>query len=241
MVNNDLGLADLNRGDKPAMEELHRLNMEFIEHTKKRIGLTYDGKAVLDLGIGSGHMAHLFLQRFHNVSYTGVDFDNFVKEAINFEFVQANLNNFPDIQKLVFESTSRFDVIFAFDILEHLVYFSWLLNNMHVMLKENGVVIIGLPIDINLSTKVKLLFSGNVFNPFRSIHGHINLFSYSEVTHELQAVQGLNLLGIRRLGLGYGLYDKKFKLNRLADVFPSCCSRVYLVYQKVGHIKESRA
>ena len=137
---------------------------------------------------------------------------------------------------MVFRNTSQFDVIFAFDILEHLVYFSWLLKNIHLMLKENGIVVIGLPIDINLSTKVKLLASRNIFNPFRSVHGHINLFSYSEVKHELQTVHGLNLLGIRRLGLGYGLYDKKFKLNLLANVFPSLCSRVYLVYQKSEHI-----
>jgi 2-polyprenyl-3-methyl-5-hydroxy-6-metoxy-1,4-benzoquinol methylase len=236
MINNDLKHANLNRGDEPRMEELHLLNMDFIEHTKKSIGLTYDGKAVLDIGIGSGHMARLFLKKFYNISYTGVDFDNFVNEKINYDFIQANLNNFSDVEKLIFKNTLRFDVVFAFDILEHLVYFKWLLDNIHIVLKENGIVVVGLPIDINLSTKVKLLAGRNVFNPFRSIHGHINLFSYSEVVHELQAVRGLNLLGIRRLGLGYGLYDKKFKLNLLANAFPFLCSRVYLVYQKSVNI-----
>jgi 2-polyprenyl-3-methyl-5-hydroxy-6-metoxy-1,4-benzoquinol methylase len=223
---------DFNQGLHQEMRVLHEINMDYIKKCVGEMGINLQNSTVLDIGCGSGNMANLLLKEYLLKEYYAVDYDDVIiykNEKIS--MVRLNLNILQEIEKFINTNINRFDVIFLFDVVEHIVYFKYLLLNLNKLLKENGHIIIALPLDINISTKIKLFIKGNLFNPFIGVHGHINLFSYKEIEKEFQQIDKLKLINIRT-GLGYGLYDKKWHLDFLAKYFKSFTSRVYLLYKK---------
>jgi len=221
-----------NQGYNEPMKILHGRNMDFLNFVVKKFNLNFQDKKILDVGAGSGDMARLFISSFNPKEYTALDFDNFLIFKKNIKFVKSNLNQLSEINNFLNNYKSYFDCILLFDIIEHIVYFDYFLSNIHKLLKPNGCVIIGLPLDINLSSRVKMLFKNNIFSPFNGVHGHINLFSYKDISR-LRNLKSLKLVISKKCGLGYGLYDEKYHLNLLADLFNGLCSRIYLFYKKV--------
>lgn len=220
-----------NQGHNEKMKELHELNIDFLKDNKKYFPKV---SSVLDIGSGSGDMAKLFIKEFNPKHYLALDFDNFLIKQKKIKFYKCNLNNLYEINNFITKFNKKFDCILLFDVLEHIMYFDYLLRNIHKLLKKNGVIIIGLPLDINLSTKLKLLVKNNVFRPFSSVHGHIHLFSYKDVKDNMFDIKNLKLLSTKKCGLGYGLYDKKLHLDFFANISSVLCSRLYLLYKKTN-------
>lgn len=223
-----------NQGHNSGMLALHNLNINFISQCDEQFKLNLKNNIVnvLDVGCGSGGMASKFIELFIPKSYTCVDFDNFLKptkERVLFE--KVNLNNLSNLDTFIDNNINKYDVIFLFDVLEHVIYFNYIMENINKLLKKDGVVFVGLPVDINFSTKIKMLLFKNIFNPFKSLHGHINLFSFNEIKNEMSNVNSLSLIKLEKTGLGYGMYDK-LGFGFLANIFECLVSRVYLLYIK---------
>ncbi|MCP5424700.1 MAG: methyltransferase domain-containing protein [Gammaproteobacteria bacterium] len=99
-------------------------------------------KKILDVGCAQGTLALLLGELGHNV--WAVDLrDEFLEYAKtrytygNVEFLQGNV--------LVLDMDERFDLIFANQIIEHLVYPNQLISRLGQMLAENGRLVITTP------------------------------------------------------------------------------------------------
>ena len=209
---------------------LNDQNLEYIMKIQQKFKLNFSNASILDIGIGGGYLAKKFLKQNKNVKYTGVDIDCYLPRETKgkVKLIKADLNHLPVIKK-IFDTQKKYDYIFIFDVLEHLIHFHYILNNMHKLLSKKGFLIMSLPIDINLSTKIRMVFQDSAFsNPFTYSHGHINLFSLRQLESGLRNIKALKVVDLTKCGLGYGLYDKTYHLNMLAKLSPALCGRVYL-------------
>lgn len=222
-------LFNAHNGISDKMKILNDLNLEYINKTQIKYGLDFTDAKILDIGIGGGYFAQKFIKLNKKVRYTGIDIENYLQKNIikRVDFVKVDLNHLTDINSFIKRQT-KYDYIFIFDVLEHLIYFHYILQNIHKIISPKGRLIISVPIDINLSTKIKMVFNDSAFsNPFFGPYGHINLFSFRQLEAGLKSIKTLEMIDIRRCGLGYGLYDKSLHLNIIANVSPMLCGRVY--------------
>lgn len=222
-------LSNAHNGISNKMKVLNDLNLEYIDKIKNEYDLNFSGAKVLDIGIGGGYFARKFIKLNNRTQYTGIDIENYLQKDIikRINFVKVDLNHLTDINSFI-KRQIKYDYIFIFDVLEHLIYFHYILQNIYKILSPKGRLIISVPIDINLSTKIKMILNDSAFsNPFLGPHGHINLFSFRQLEVGLRSIKTLEITDIKRCGLGYGLYDKSLHLNILANFSPILCGRAY--------------
>lgn len=222
-------LLNTHNGISDRMRILNDLNLEYITKIQIKHNLAFSDAKILDIGVGGGYFAEKFIRINNKVEYTGVDIENYLHKDIKkrVKFFKADLNHLADINTLL-KCNKKYNYIFIFDVLEHLIYFHFVLENIHKILSQKGRLIISVPIDINLSTKIKMILMDNAFsNPFLGPYGHINLFSFRQLETGLKSIKTLEVIDTRRCGLGYGLYDKPLHLNILANISPMLCGRVY--------------
>ncbi len=218
------------------MRILNHQNFEYIKKIQKKYQLDFNGVSILDVGVGGGYLAGEIIKENSVVKYIGVDIDNYLEKNVKnkVSFVKADLNHLPDVDALL-KTKEKYDYIFIFDVLEHLIYFHHILQNIHTILSPKGKLLISVPIDINLSTKIKMVFQDSSFTtPFASVYGHINLFSFRQFEEGLRNIKTLEIIDINKCGLGYGLYDKTFHLDMWAKLCPMMCGRANLYLRKIG-------
>lgn len=221
-------------GISKEMMVLNDLNHDYIRKIQQKFHLNFSDSKVLDIGIGGGYLAEGLIKSGRLTKYTGIDLDNYLQKNIKKKIglIKADLNHFQDIEKIM-NSKIKYDLIFCFDVLEHLIHFNFLLNNIHKLMERKGFFIISLPIDINLSTRIKLFLKDNPFaDPFNSVYGHINLLSIKRAEDGFKNIKRLKIVDTKKCGLGYGLYDRKFHLDKVANLFPFLTSRIYICLQK---------
>lgn len=225
---------NLNNGLTKEMRILNDLNFDYINKIQAKYQRDFSEAKVLDVGIGGGFLAKKIIKSDKTVEYTGIDIDNYLDKDVRGQvrLIRADLNHLPDVQELI-SSKKGYDYIFMFDVLEHIILFNYLLENIYRILNENGLLIIALPIDINLSTRVKMLLIDSPFtDPFGSVYGHINLFSIRQFQSGFSKIKHLKIVDIKKCGLGYGLFDRRYHLDLIANVIPSLTSRIYVCLQK---------
>lgn len=108
---------------------------------------------ILDIGCGSGRIGKILQNAGYQV--TGLDFaDEAVKKAIanGINAKRANLD------EGIPESDSMYDVVWAGDIIEHVFDPIGLLRECFRVLKKGGVILITIPSDVGLVSRIKMLF-----------------------------------------------------------------------------------
>ncbi len=112
---------------------------------------------ILDIGCGNGQT----LQYFSGSAYTraGIDLCNYLnipdKEEIQFSAVDLNFEPLP------YESNSK-DLVFAFQVMEHLENPFFFMREVHRVLKDGGLFILSVPNPYTVSTKLRYLFTNNM-------------------------------------------------------------------------------
>jgi SAM-dependent methyltransferase len=123
-----------------------------IDNILKRISSDYkEYKNFLDLGCGKGQRTVFFIRPGRNV--TGIDlYDEGTPQLKKFKFVKKNIfkNGFPD---------KSFDMVFNFDVIEHLEKPGELMKECNRLLKKGGICIVSTPNRYRL-TNVPLLLIG---------------------------------------------------------------------------------
>lgn len=129
------------------------LMMNLLLEYKKKLKSDNVPLKILDIGCGSGRIG----KKLQNAGYqvTGLDFaDEAVKKAIanGIDAKRANLD------EGIPESDNAYDVIWAGDIIEHVFDPIGLLRECFRVLKTGGVILITIPSDVGLISRIKMLF-----------------------------------------------------------------------------------
>lgn len=92
------------------------------------------------MGCGDGTRTVLFKRRGRSIS--GVDLSNWLKDEFkkDIKYRKANFEN----KKLPYKD-GVFDIVFSFDVIEHLPDPSSMLSEIYRVMKKNGIFIIGTP------------------------------------------------------------------------------------------------
>lgn len=127
------------------------------------------GQNVLDAGCGTGLISNVFATRFDS-QFVAID----ISDSIQFGKKYAKENNIKNIkwnqQDLVsFQSKEKFDVIICQGVLHHIPEYELALENLKMMLKPNGILLLG------------------VYNPFgKFLKKYINIRYHSEILYKDQ-------------------------------------------------------
>ncbi len=111
-------------------------------HFAIKEALKYKNKGtILDIGCAVGHMLNCFPDSFKKF---GCDISNFaitraIKKYPNIKFKQNDISKTKPFKQ-------KFDLIIALDVLEHVLDLESTLKNISLMLKDDGVLIIGVPV-----------------------------------------------------------------------------------------------
>lgn len=108
---------------------------------------------VLDIGCGSG----LITKEIKKIGYSveGVDFS---KEAIAKAICNGIDTSICDLDEGIDKPNERYDVVWAGDIIEHVFDPIGLIKEIYRVLKKNGIVIICIPSDVGIISRIKMLF-----------------------------------------------------------------------------------
>lgn len=135
------------------VSEEERMMLGLLKKTVAELSLPNDAIHILDIGCGSGRISKQLQDLGYRVS--GLDFsEEAVKKAVarGIEAKQANLDDgipFPD---------AAFHVVWAGDIIEHVFDPIGLLRESARVLKPGGVMLITIPSDVGLVSRIKMLF-----------------------------------------------------------------------------------
>lgn len=130
----------------------------FIDRILKSIEISEvkDKERVLDLGCGEAILLKMLLKKNINVNYIGVDINENIKKL---NFKNAKFFVCDITKKLNFDEES-FDVVFALDVLEHILDFSKTLDEIHRVLVPNGRFIVCGPTENFWYKFVRFIFKG---------------------------------------------------------------------------------
>ena len=96
---------------------------------------------ILDIGCAMGHFLSFFPSEWQKY---GTDISEFAVEQVKKSFSDVIATSCDISEKRPFNE--KFDVITAFDVLEHTLNLRSALYNIHLMLKADGLFIVGVPV-----------------------------------------------------------------------------------------------
>lgn len=198
------------------------LTRDKFERVIKLAGNGQPGKRWLDLGCHNAIFARMLADRGLHV--TGVDvYDPSLKTEDTWTYVCHNLNEFP----LPFTDSS-FDVVSAIEVLEHIIDTDRFLDELHRIVRPNGVVLITTPNINMLRNRLRVPFGLYPYGlEYRNEIHHVRLYNATTLRSHLvehgfviSTLAGLNLLPItlHRFNLLARLS------TRAASLLPSLCS-----------------
>jgi 2-polyprenyl-3-methyl-5-hydroxy-6-metoxy-1,4-benzoquinol methylase len=168
---------------KPLMEMISASETIIKDSPKPRI---------LDIGCGNGSLTNLIAQHGYEVvgveeSESGVKFASHAFPACR--FIQGSIYNLPYT-----EIGSKFDIVIASEVIEHLFYPKELVRNAKKCLNPNGRLILTTPYHGYLKN-VMLAVSGKMDRHFTTLWdgGHIKFFSVASMTALLEAEEYTNI------------------------------------------------
>ena len=122
------------------------------QYTKKRKIAPHE-ISILDIGCGSGKISKELIKKGYQV--TGLDFSEKAVEKARAQGVQARRAN---LDEGIPESNESYDIIWAGDIVEHVFDPIGLLKESARVLKRGGIMLITIPNDVGIVSRLKILF-----------------------------------------------------------------------------------
>lgn len=183
---------------------------------------------ILDVGCGSGEdldNARMALKST-SVALYGVDFtrryqDSLKEKSIIFKMINIEVDNFP------FDN-SFFDIVIANQVMEHTKNIFLLFNECHRVLKDNGILIVGVPNLAALHNRILLMF-GEQPSCIHVLGPHVRGFTFRELSELLEREGFFKLLDWR----GSHVYPFPFLIAKtIAVLFPGLSSSIFLLLKK---------
>ncbi|MBA7713937.1 Ubiquinone biosynthesis O-methyltransferase [subsurface metagenome] len=155
-------------------ETTRSLNLERVKLLLNYVG---SNKRVLDLGCGDGGVCNALHEQENEV--VGVDLEGVVEIAKqkypHLEFISADLS-----QKFPF-ADHEFDIIYAYEILEHIPDDKQFLKECHRVLIDGGSLVITTPNKFYIRNRFYELFGKDWRDPIRDIDTHIHFYSFKTI------------------------------------------------------------
>lgn len=121
-------------------------------YAKKKGGQSQEIR-ILDIGCGSGRISLEMIKKGYQV--TGLDFSEEAVKKAQSKGVSAKQANLDDG---IPEPDNTFDIVWAGDIVEHVFDPIGLLRDSARVLKPGGIMLITIPSDVGLVSRIKMLF-----------------------------------------------------------------------------------
>lgn len=131
-----------------SLEEEIMLEMLRSEEKTKKFKLQ-----VLDVGCGSGTIAKIIKDEGHSV--TGIDFS---EEALKRASARGIKTKQCNLDEGIPEPDGIYDLVWEGDIVEHVFDPIGLLKESARVLKKNGILLVTIPNDVGLVSRIKILF-----------------------------------------------------------------------------------
>jgi len=163
--------SSINYANKKLMKMRDNISIPKINFIKKFT----KGKKWLDVGSADGSIVTICKKKGFDV--TGIELSEYSRK---FAKMYRNIDLYPNSLEEFYESSSsKWDVISLFGVLEHLPEPMKILKICHAMLKKNGVIAIDVPNYNSISSHVQKLTR----NPSRHLvpHTHIMLFTIQSI------------------------------------------------------------
>jgi len=130
-----------------------RILFDLLEEYRKNRNTPQSNLKILDIGCGSGRISKKLMKLGYTV--TGLDFSSeAIKKAVSHGVTAKQTN----LDEGIPERKETFDVVWAGDIVEHVFDPIGLLTESHRVLKKKGVMLITIPSDVGLISRIKMLF-----------------------------------------------------------------------------------
>lgn len=111
------------------------------------------GSKVLDVGCGSGEIAHVIKEKGYLV--TGVDFSRIAIELARKQGVECQVL---DLDTGIPFADDMFDTVWAGDVIEHVFDPIFVLKEIKRVMVPGGQLLCTLPYDLNLGTRLRIFF-----------------------------------------------------------------------------------
>tara|TARA_B100000787_G_C16153439_1_gene277729 strand:- start:537 stop:1190 length:654 start_codon:yes stop_codon:yes gene_type:complete len=164
------------------------------------------GKNILDIGTGTGEFLSLFTQ--YNANCTGIDsYDNFkIKKNKNINLLKIDL--FDYLEKNV---KKKFDIIFCFEVIEHLKDKDKFFKLLKRSINKNGLIFLSTINRNYLSRFITINIAENIFNLLpKKTHNYDDFLTVEELK-KYSIINGLNLTDVS--GIKYNPLFKVFNFT----------------------------
>lgn len=169
---------------------------------------------VLDLGCGSGHIGKNMLNKGYQVF--GLDFS---EEAVKKAQAQGISVKQANLDEGIPEPDDTFNVVWAGDIIEHVFDPIGLLKEIQRVLKKDGALILSIPSDVGIISRIKMLFGQSYQEQMYRRSGyykHHTFFNLQLITFML-AEAGLQLATKEKILIAPN--KKRYSVNFLPSAF----------------------
>ena len=160
---------------------------------------------ILDFGCGLGHFIDVAFD--YGYSTNGVEFNQYAIDYINNRY-RYHVESFDDFNW----ADNKFDVITAFDVIEHLREPLNIINKFNAALNTNGLLIISTTDSKSLVSRI----IGQKLEDFRRLGEHIYFFSRKNLS-DILIKHGFNILEIKSHG---HTFELAHLINRIQAPFP---------------------
>lgn len=177
---------------------------------------------ILDIGCGSGRITKKIQDKGYRVN--GLDFsEEAIKKAKQIG-ITANICN---LDNGIMTDSDSYDVIWAGDIIEHVFDPIGLLKESHRVLKNGGVILMTIPSDVGLISRIKILFGQSYQSAMYKNSGyykHHTFFNINLIKFMLKKA-GFKIIRIKKL-----LIIGSYRIN--VDWAPSVFYNEMIIYAK---------
>lgn len=199
----------------------YRFDRLFDEIEKNNIKLK--DKKILDIGCSRGFLEKKLIEKgFSNIEAWDYEDlrsdDNIYRDKWEYKIVNAE-DEWPDKSK-------KFDIIFALEIIEHLIDTDKFIKQCKSKLNQNGFLIISTPNIASLRSRIRLLFGKYpCAMEYRNIDHHVRMYTVPTLKSHLaeygfyvKSCIGLNFLPIRLHKYRSLEVASKFLANNFAEL-----------------------
>ena len=191
---------------------LNKADQERIKIILKLIG---SSKKVLDVACYDGYIGEK-IRNNHNVVF-GIDAS---EEAVAISTKKGLISKVSDIEKGLPYKNHCFDLVFAGEVIEHIVDTDFFMEEIKRILRKNGELVITTPNIASLDRRLMLLFNQNPASfdfPTNTPAGHLRFFNNKLLLNFLKH-KGFKIISIES---DVWSFPKEIYSRFLAKLFPS--------------------
>jgi 2-polyprenyl-3-methyl-5-hydroxy-6-metoxy-1,4-benzoquinol methylase len=176
------------------------LNTEHFLSILQYFNVDLNDKVVLDIGCGHGVVSNVILDKFPTSTVIGVDFSQNrishckqLTSLISNDHVQRVHFLAEDIYKYIEDIlfvNVTYDVIFAFEVLEHFENQAFVINSIKKLLNKNGIFIGTVPIQPNCSNIQHI----SPFSTILDVKDKLNVEVYNQIILPLRQIESVTIM-----------------------------------------------